>query len=141
MEKRTVEVEQILRERFSGNQIIALATVEDGKPYNRGVNAYYEEGSFYILTDANSTKMRQIRENPAVAISGDWFTALGDGFDLGYWASEENAGKAEKLRMAFKDWLTNGHIDLEDEDTRLLQVKLREGTLFDHGRRFDIDFT
>ena len=99
MEKRTVEVEQILRERFSGNQIIALATVEDGKPYNRGVNAYYEEGSFYILTDANSTKMRQIRENPAVAISGDWFTALGDGFDLGYWASEENAGKADASAM------------------------------------------
>ena len=141
MEKRTAEMEKILRERFSGNQVIALATVEDGKPYNRGVNAYYEEGSFYILTSGRSGKMRQLRKNPAAAISGDWFTAVGEGFDLGYWVSGENAGKAEKLRVAFKDWLTNGHMDLEDEDTRLLQVRLREGVLFDHGRRFDIYFT
>ena len=70
MEKRTAEVERILRERFCGERIIALATVEDGKPYNRGVNAYYEEGAFYILTSARSSKVRQLGKNPAAAISG-----------------------------------------------------------------------
>lgn len=141
MEKRTAEVEKILRERFCGDQIIALATVEDGRPYNRGVNAYYEEGSFYILTSARSAKVRQLGKNPAAAISGDWFTALGEGFDLGYWNSPENAQKAERIRVAFQDWLYNGHMDLEDGDTHLLEVRLREGNLFDHGTKYEIDFT
>ena len=141
MEKRTAEVERILRERFCGERIIALATVEDGKPYNRGVNAYYEEGAFYILTSARSSKVRQLGKNPAAAISGDWFTALGEGFDLGYWNSPENAPMAARLRTAFRAWLYNGHMDLEDADTHLLQIRLREGILFDQGTKYEIDFT
>ena len=48
-------------------------------PYVRYVNAYYEDGAFYIITYALSNKMKHIKENPVVAIAGEWFTAHGKG--------------------------------------------------------------
>ena len=44
-------------------------------PYVRYVNAYYENGAFYIITYALSNKMIHIENNSTVAIAGDWFTA------------------------------------------------------------------
>ena len=38
----------------------------------------------------------QIKNNPEVAIAGEWFTAHGAGIDMGYFESEENAENAKK---------------------------------------------
>ena len=64
--------------------MISLATSVDNIPYVRTVNAYYEDGVFYVITYALSSKICQIKQNPTVAISGDWFTAHGEASDLGY---------------------------------------------------------
>ena len=66
---RNPEAEAILQERFGKDSIIALATVEDGIPSVRNVNAYYEDGAFYIITYGLSGKMQQIAKNPTVAIA------------------------------------------------------------------------
>ena len=64
------EAEAIMRERFGGDSLIALATAADNIPWVRGVNATYQDGYFYIITYDRSQKMEQIRKNPQVAISG-----------------------------------------------------------------------
>lgn len=130
----------IMAERFSRDNIVALATVEDGIPDVRNVNAYYEDGAFYIITYALSNKMRQIAKNPVVAVAGEWFTAHGKGEDLGYFGKEENAGIAEKLREVFAEWIDNGHNDFEDENTCILCVRLTDGVLLSHGTRYEIMF-
>ena len=63
------EAEALLRERFGRDNILALATVENGRPQVRYVNAYYENGAFYAITHGLSNKMRQLRENPGARIS------------------------------------------------------------------------
>ena len=78
MDKLNRETADIMAERFGKDSIIALATAEDGIPHVRNVDAYYESGSFYIITYSLSNKMRQIAQNPVVAIAGDWFTAHGE---------------------------------------------------------------
>lgn len=50
------EAETIMRERFGKNNVIAPATVAEGKPWGRSVNAYYEDGAFYAITYAPSNK-------------------------------------------------------------------------------------
>ena len=50
MEKLSKESEEILIDRFGKDRIISLATVADGVPYVRNVNAFYSDGSFYVLT-------------------------------------------------------------------------------------------
>ena len=80
------EAEQIMIERFGKDTIVALATTENETPYVRYVNAYYENGAFYIITYALSNKMKHIKDNPVVAIAGQWFTAHGKGVSLGYFS-------------------------------------------------------
>ncbi len=141
MEKLTMETKEIMNERFGKDSIIAIATVKDGKPYVRNVDGSYEDGAFYVITYALSNKMRQIEENPHVAISGDWFTAHGKGINLGWFCKEENKNIAEKLRTAFREWIDNGHNNFDDENTCILCIKLTDGILFSNGKRYDIDFS
>lgn len=130
----------VLKERFGKDSLIALATVEEGKPFVRTVDAYYEDGSFYIITYALSNKMRQLAANPAASICGDWFTGEGTGEDLGYLLAPQNLPLAEKLKEAFAAWYYNGHTDEKDPNTHILRIRLIHGVLFDHGTRYDIDF-
>ena len=103
MKKLTKEAEAILIERFGKDSIIALATTADGTPYVRKVNAFYFDGAFYVLTYGLSNKMKQIAENPVVAITGDWFTAHGKGVNLGYFGKEENKEIANLMRTVFAE--------------------------------------
>lgn len=57
MKKIKPEAEKIMVERFGKDTVIALATIENGVPYVRSVNAYYENGAFYIITYALSNKI------------------------------------------------------------------------------------
>ena len=137
MRKLGSEAEKIMMERFGKDTVIALATVEDEMPYVRNVNAYYEDGSFYIITYALSKKMKQIEKNPNVAIAGDWFTAHGKGNNLGYFGKKENYIITEKLKVAFAEWIDNGHNNFDDENTIILCVELTDGLLFSHGTRYE----
>lgn len=141
MEKLTEAAEKILLERFDKDSVIALATTANDRPYVRSVNAFYDDGAFYVLTYALSNKMKQIVVNPHVAISGEWFTANGMGVQLGYFGKAENAPIAEKMKTVFAEWIDNGHNNFEDENTCILKIELTDGVLFSHGTRYDIDFT
>ena len=141
MEKLTKQAEEIMAERFGKDNVIALATVENGIPYVRSVNAFYDNKAFYIITHALSNKIRQIKGNPIVAISGEWFAAHGKGINLGYFGKAENSEIAEKLRVAFASWIDNGHNNFNDENTCILCIRLTDGLLLSHGTRYAIDFS
>ena len=129
-----------MEDRFGCDTVIAVATVEDGRPYVRNVNSYYENGSFYIITYALSNKMRQIAGNPEVAVCGEWFTGHGIAENMGHILKEENEDIADKLRVVFDEWYGNGHIDESDYNTCILRIKLTEGDLADHGTWYHIDW-
>lgn len=139
-EKLSEKTQKILNERFGKDSLISVATVSGGKPFVRTVDAYYENGCFYVVTYALSNKMLHIKENPSVAICGDWFTANGTGENLGYVLSEENKPLMERLREIFKEWYYNGHTNENDPNTCILRIKLTDGVLFDNGVRYDIEF-
>ena len=141
MEKLTKEIDAILLERFGKDSMIALATAIDNIPYVRNVDAFYENGAFYVLTHGLSGKMKQIEYNPTVALSGEWFTAQGKGVHLGYFGKADNARIAEKMRDVFSSWIDNGHNDFDDVNTCILRIELTSGILFSNGKRYEIDFT
>lgn len=137
MKKLSEDTEKIMRERFGKDTIIALATVENEVPFVRYVNAYYENGAFYIITYALSNKMKQIKNNPTVAIAGEWFTAHGKSINLGYFGKEENYRISEKLKNIFSEWIDNGDNNFDDENTIILCVELTDGLLLSHGTRYE----
>lgn len=135
------EAQAIMNQRFGCDNVIALATMDGGMPCVRQVNGYCENGAFYTVTYALSNKMRQIRQNPTVAVCGEWFTAHGVGENLGHILAEENREIADKLRTVFAEWYNNGHTNETDPNTCILRVRLTDGVLLSHGTRYDIDFT
>lgn len=134
------KAKEIMKERFGRDSLIALATVDEGIPYVRTVNGYYEDCAFYVITHAKSNKMRQIEKNAVVAISGDWFTAHGRGVNLGWFCKKENEETAAKLKRVFASWIDNGHNNFDDENTCILCLQLTQGILLSHGTRYVIDF-
>ena len=141
MEKLTKEVEAILLERFGKDSIVALATSIDNNPYVRSVDAFYEDGAFYVLTYGLSSKIKQIEQNPTVALSGEWFTAQGKGINLGYFGEADNSHIANKMKQVFSAWIDNGHNNFDDVNTCILCIRLSKGILFSNGTRYEIDFT
>lgn len=131
------EAEEIMRERFGGDALMALATCRENIPSVRTVNATYLEGCFYIITHGLSRKMEDIQKNPTVALSGEWFTCHGTAKCLGWFGREENKDLAVHLRQAFASWIDNGHNNFADENTIILQVRVTDAVLLSHGRRFE----
>ena len=119
---------------------MALATMDNGIPSVRTVDAVYIDGAFYVVTYALSGKMRQIAKNPVVAVCGEWFTAHGIGENLGHVLREENQSIMERLRTAFAAWYGNGHTNEADPNTCLLKIRLTDAVLFANGARYDIVF-
>ena len=136
-----MKTEDILKLRFGKDSLIALATVEDGIPYVRTVDAVYIDGAFYVVTYALSRKCKQIAKNPTVAVSGEWFTAHGIGENLGHVLLPENRDIMNILRAAFAAWYDNGHTNEADPNTCLLKIKLTDGVLFSDGIRYEIVFS
>ena len=129
-----------MNERFGKDSLIALATVNEGKPSVRTVNALYRGGAFYVITDARSGKIRDIEKQADVAVSGEWFTGSGIGENLGWVCLTKNDRIYQELRNAFASWINNGHMNEKNENTCILKVQLTKGTLFSNGKRYDIEF-
>lgn len=135
------EVLKLMEERFGHDTLLSVATIDGNKPAVRTVNSYYENGVFYVVTYSLSNKMKQIKNNPAVAVCGKWFTANGIGENLGWVLEEKNSEIMLKLRSVFVEWYDNGHTDENDKNTCLLKICLIDGVLFNQGTRYDINFT
>jgi hypothetical protein len=136
------EAMEIMNERFSKDSLIAIATTDGNRLYNRMLDALLIDGAFYIITNALSNKMQHIEVNPDVAVCAvDWFSGHGVGRNLGWALKPENAEIRSKLREAF-EWYDYANDDT-DENCIILEIRLTDGLLIKdhHTYRYQIDFT
>ncbi len=133
----------IMEERFGKDSFIAVATTDGTRLYNRMVDAYYENGAFYVTTHTLSSKMVQIEQNPEVAVCAvDWFSGHGKGKNLGWVLEPQNAEIRLKLRAAFSEWYDFANNE-HDKNCCILEIRLTDGMLIKdhHAVRYQIDFT
>ena len=131
----------IMTERFGKDSLIAIATKDGERLYNRMVDAYYENGAFYVSTYALSYKMKQIEVNPEVAVCAvDWFSGHGVGKNLGWVLEPQNSEIRSKLRAAF-EWYDHANNE-QDKNCCILEIRLTDGMLIKdhHAIRYQIDF-
>ena len=132
----------IMAERFGKDSLIAVATRDGERMHNRIVDAYYENGAFYVSTYALSNKVRQIEADPAVAVCAvDWFSGHGVGKNLGWVLDPQNADIRDKIRKAF-EWYDAVNNE-QDKNCCFLEIRLTDGMLIKdhHAIRYQIDFT
>ena len=133
----------VMAERFGKDSLIAIATTDGKRLHNRMVDAYFENGAFYVSTYALSNKMKQIESNPEVAVCAvDWFSGHGNGRNLGWVLDPKNAEIRLKLREAFSAWYDHANNE-QDENCCILEIRLTDGMLIKdhHAVRYQIDFT
>lgn len=129
----------LLEEKFGHNKdnILSLATIDletsaDGvpRPVVRDVDAYYEDGVFYVVTTTSSSKMQQIAQNSevAIAVCFEWFNASAIAENLGWVLDPSNAQVRDKLRSTFSEWYDQVN-DEQDKDCCFLAIRLTNGIL------------
>ena len=141
-------------EEIFGNdkeEVIALATISltpnevgNPRPAVRMVCAYYEDGAFYVSTDARKNKMLQIEKNNEVAVCGmGWYSFQGKADNLGWVKDEKNAHIRAKFKKVFGWFDAVG--DEDNPDSIVLRIKLTEGVIIDNpessdAQKYEIDF-
>ncbi|MBS5937425.1 pyridoxamine 5'-phosphate oxidase family protein [Clostridium sp.] len=144
---------RLLEERCGNDkeEVIALATIAlsstaagNPRPAVRMVCAYYEDGVFYVSTDARKNKMLQIEKNNEVSVSGfGWYALQGRAENLGWVKDEKNARIREKFKKIF-DWFDEDG-DEDNPNSIVLRISLTEGTITDNEEKYgewqyEIDF-
>lgn len=130
---------KLIEEKFGNGKdnLISLATIArepgaDGnpRPVVRCVDAYYEDCTFYAVTNGKSNKMLQIEQNTEISIAfcSEMFTANGVGENLGWVLDPKNAELRTKLRTAFAAWYDMANNE-NDENCCILAIHLTKGTL------------
>jgi len=133
------------------DNLIALATISlsanafgNPRPAVRMVDAYYEDGMFYVSTGARKGKMSEIEKNNEVAIGGiDWFVASGTAENLGWVKDEKNAEIRAKMKKIFV-WFDD-HGNEDSRDSIVLRITLTNGTIIDNDQKYgewkyEVDF-
>lgn len=124
---------------------IALNTGENGEaiPCVREVDAYYEDGAFYIITWTNSSKLKQISKNPEVAfaVSNAWISGNGTAQNLGWLFDPKNEEIKNKLRKAFSAWFDHA-VSGQDPNCLILTIRIKNAVVIkDYGAvRYYLDF-
>jgi hypothetical protein len=143
---------KLVEEKFGNGKdnIISLATIalepadsDKPCPVVRDVDAYYEDGTFYVTTWGKSGKMLQIAENSEVAftVCMGWFNGSATGENLGWVLDPKNAELRDKLRKAF-EWYDNANNE-KDENCCILAIHIKKAMLnINHWEKlYHMDFT
>ncbi len=138
---------QILNDKFGNGKdnVISLATISmelnmggNPKPCVRDVDAIYDDGVFYIVTYAQSNKVKQIEANPEVSVSvhyEDYFSS-GIAKNLGWVMEPGNSEIRKRMRSAFAEWYDFAN-DEQDRNCCILEIYMKTGTLrVNHGEAF-----
>jgi uncharacterized pyridoxamine 5'-phosphate oxidase family protein len=60
-----------MTDRFGHDTLLSVAVIDGDRPSGRIVDAYNEDGAFYVVTYALSGIMKQITKIPAVGMCGE----------------------------------------------------------------------
>lgn len=130
---------QMMKELYGHDVAMPLATVREGKANLRVVNAYYKDKAFYITTYALSNKMKEIADNPYVALNHSLFVAHGVGKNIGNPLEEQNREIREELRQVFSAFYDK-HVNEQDANTCILKVELTDALVFGNNLKYFINF-
>jgi len=135
---------QLMEERCGNGkeEVIAIATISlspnaagNPRPAARMVCAYYEEGVFYVSTNAKKNKTLQIEKNNEVSVCGlDWYAFHGIAENLGWVKDEKNAEIRAKFKKIF-NWFDEVG-DEDNQDSIVLRITLTEGTITDNEQKY-----
>ena len=129
----------VLAELFGKDCQFALATSKDNIPSVRFVDTFYESGSFYVVTYANSQKAVEICTNAKVALCNKLYKFSGTAYSVGHPLNNENSQIRGKLVKVFEPWYFE-HNNEDDANMCYIKIDLDYGFFYKDGIGYQANF-
>lgn len=129
----------VMEELFAKDNQFAMATAQGNKPSVRFIDTYYDSGSFYVVTYAQSQKVRELTGNPRVSLCSDMVRFEGNAFNIGHPLQSENKAIREKLIKVFEPWYF-AHNNENDENMCYVRIELTAGFFYKDGSGYKVNF-
>lgn len=130
---------KVLEELFSKDYTFVLATVQNNIPSQRVVDTYFNDGEFWIVTYSKSNKIKEIEQNPHVALCNTFHIFKGKAYNAGHPLREENKDIREKLIKIFEPWYFM-HNNENDKNMCYVRVKPESGFFHKDGTGYKVNF-
>ena len=114
--------------------------MKESKPSQRVEDTYYDEGVIWIVTYAQSNKVKELRMNPQVSLCNSFHTFNGLAYYAGHPLDEQNKDIRAKLIQVFEPWYF-AHNNEADKDMCYVRIELTEGFFHTDGFGYIMDFT
>lgn len=96
---------EILKERYSEDTVLIIATAKDNVPSVRCVDTFYYEGSFWIVTDTRANYVQEIQSNGNTMISDAAHNRFWCKADVvGHPLEEKNLEIRDVYKKVFHNW-------------------------------------
>ena len=128
-----------MEELFAKDCTFSLATARDNIPTVRVVDAFFDDGAFYVVTWNESGKAREIRENANVSLCSGLYRFSGAAVNIGHPLRPENAAIRAKLIEAFTPWYFR-HNDEGSEGMCYLKITPAQGFVYKDGTGWEVNF-
>ena len=129
----------LMEEMFSRDYQFAMATTVNDIPSLRFIDTYFENGAFYVVTYANTDKVKEIAVNPNMALcSRKGYSFSGKAYNIGHPLLPENSDIRSKLIKAFKPWYFKHNN--EDDNICILKIEPKSGFVHKDGIGYNINF-
>lgn len=132
---------KLMTELFGKDCEMALATAKGNVPTVRYVDTYYQDSSFYIVTDENSQKAKDILTNPHVALAIRACRFTGIAINIGHPLDASNQKIRETLIKAFEPWYS-AHNDETNSQMCFIKIEVNNGIFGKEGSNnaYKVDF-
>lgn len=124
---------------FGVDRPLVLATVKDGAPSQRVVDTYFDGRVFWIVTYAQSHKVRELMGNPNVSLCKDFYIFSGKAENEGHPLKPENKEIRDTLIKVYAPWYFE-HNDEGDENMCYVSVAPMTGFFHKDGTGYKVDF-
>lgn len=128
----------VMKQLYSKDIPMSLATVRNGRPNSRFVDLYFDGANSYLVTTRTSQKCYEIKENPMVALNYQLFVAHGVAYDIG--GPLQNPDIREILQREFAPWYEK-HVDEQSPDTCIIKIALTDAIVFANDMKYQVDFS
>ena len=130
---------QVLQSLFAKDCQFALATAVQEAPSVRLVDTYWQDGAFYVVSYAESRKVRELETNPHVALCCKAYRFRGLAYNVGHPLAAQNLAIREQLRKAFAAWYSL-HNNEDDPNMCYVRIEPTWGFFHQDGVGYEVDF-
>ncbi len=134
--KRALDV---MKENFGHVTEMCLASGANDVISARDVNAYYNDGKFYVLAKLGNTLMNDVQINPNVALCHGSHTMRGVARSLGHPLDVLNYAIRREMKRQFS-LNYDEYVTEDNPDMRIVEITLTQAVTFTRFHRYEIDY-